>query len=186
MSTAINKCEVCKKEFGVRPYRAKIAKYCSRRCSSMGRYHKMRELGYGLPVAGKSHLIGNTHRKGHRPTNAFLNGHTPWNAGLKGIHLSSKTEFQKGSVPNNKVSVGTITKRTDRNGTSRKYIKITEPNVWKAYSVFLWEKENGIVPNGYVVHHINKNALDDRIENLELLTRAEHLSVHRDDFVNVI
>lgn len=31
-----------------------------------------------------------------------------------------------------------------------------------------------------VVHHINENRLDNRIENLQLLTRAEHINLHRD------
>lgn len=33
--------------------------------------------------------------------------------------------------------------------------------------------------NNQVVHHINEIETDDRIENLMILTRSEHLSIHR-------
>lgn len=35
-----------------------------------------------------------------------------------------------------------------------------------------------LVPQGHVIHHINEDKLDNRIENLECLSRAEHLILH--------
>lgn len=32
-----------------------------------------------------------------------------------------------------------------------------------------------------IVHHINGNRTDNRIENLEVVTRAEHIEIHRKD-----
>jgi hypothetical protein len=32
-----------------------------------------------------------------------------------------------------------------------------------------------------VLHHVNEDRTDDRLENLECLTKAEHLAVHRED-----
>lgn len=32
-----------------------------------------------------------------------------------------------------------------------------------------------------IVHHINHNKLDNRIENLQVMTRREHINVHRQD-----
>ena len=43
-----------------------------------------------------------------------------------------------------------------------------------------WEKVNGVIPKGYVVHHKNGNKLDWSITNLELLSRSEHLKEHKD------
>lgn len=34
------------------------------------------------------------------------------------------------------------------------------------------------IPDGYVVHHINHNRADNRIENLMLMTFSEHASLH--------
>jgi len=41
-----------------------------------------------------------------------------------------------------------------------------------------WEKINGPIPVGYVIHHINEDYRDDRLENLCLMTRAEHTRHH--------
>lgn len=144
----------------------------------------MKEKGYGLAVVDGSHSIGNSYRKGMKPSNSFKKGHTPWNKDMKGLHLSPETQFKKGHKPANKLDVGTITQRTDKYGTHRKFIKVAEPNSWKPYAVFIWEEAYGPVRKGEVIHHINKNALDDRIENLMMVTRAEHLRLHRDDFID--
>lgn len=52
---------------------------------------------------------------------------------------------------------------------------------WKPRAVLVWEKLNGPVPDSYVVHHENRDTLDDRPANLRLQTRAEHMDEHRHD-----
>lgn len=43
----------------------------------------------------------------------------------------------------------------------------------------VWEKANcRPVPKGHVIHHINGNGLDNRIENLQLMTHKEHNQLH--------
>ncbi len=56
-------CEICGKPFEVKPYRAKKARFCSFICS--GHWHMANR---SMP---NQHKIGNTWRKGLRPTNAF-------------------------------------------------------------------------------------------------------------------
>lgn len=34
----------------------------------------------------------------------------------------------------------------------------------------IWEMHNGEIPNGYFIDHINHNRIDNRIENLRLVT----------------
>lgn len=168
-------CECCSKKYLVKNYRKDTARFCSRSCASKMLYNKE------AINRDKSYLIGNQFRKGKKPSYSFQKGHIPWNKGLKGIHLSEKTEFKKGHISNNKVEVGTIKKRTDRNGKVRNFIKIKEPNVWERYYIFLWKSKNGEIPKGYVLHHINKISDDDRLENLVCISRKEHIEIHRKD-----
>jgi hypothetical protein len=45
--------------------------------------------------------------------------------------------------------------------------------------VHVWETVNGPVPNGMLIHHINGVKGDDRLENLQCVTRTEHMRIHR-------
>jgi hypothetical protein len=39
---------------------------------------------------------------------------------------------------------------------------------------YVWEKEKGAIPNNYDIHHLNGIKSDNRIENLECLSKSEH------------
>lgn len=43
----------------------------------------------------------------------------------------------------------------------------------------VWEKYNGKIPKGFIVHHKDENKLNWSIENLELMNRSEHLKRHK-------
>ena len=121
---------------------------------------------------------GNQLRKGLKPANAFQKGFTPWNKGLKGIHLSPKSEWKKGHISLSKDKIGSITQRKDKTGKIRNWIKIKEPNKWEYYSRYLWKEKYGFIIKEDVVHHLNGNTLDDRIENLIALSRKDHPIFH--------
>lgn len=43
-----------------------------------------------------------------------------------------------------------------------------------------WVKYYGDIPAGFIVHHKDENKMNWNIENLELLSRAEHIKKHKD------
>jgi hypothetical protein len=101
---------------------------------------------------------------------------------MRGIHLSPETQFKPGQISKKILPVGSITVRRDKGGKPRAWIKITDtghPSDWKLRAVFVWEKAHGPLANGQLVHHRDRNTLNDQLDNLELLTRAEHLNEHR-------
>lgn len=47
----------------------------------------------------------------------------------------------------------------------------------------VWIEANGPIPHGYVIHHRNGDKLDNRLENLQMMTRREHRLHHQDDLM---
>ena len=130
-------------------------------------------------------LIGNKHASGNSPNKtSFKSGNIPWNKDEKGIHLSPKSEFKKGYTPQNKLSVGSITIRIDRSGKKRKWIKIDEPKYWIPLAQHIWITNRGYIPNGFILHHIDENTLNDEMNNLSLITRGAHINIHREQLNN--
>lgn len=43
---------------------------------------------------------------------------------------------------------------------------------------YIWEKSNGNIPSGYEIHHKDFDTENNKIENLQLLKKEEHLKIH--------
>ncbi len=147
-------CEECGVKFTAKPSKNGVRRFCGAACYKA--WHK------------------------RNPTNTgnFKKGQKPWNTGARGIHLSPATEFKPGHRPANYMSLGSTKICSQRNGSTRKqaYIKIAEPNTWKARALIIWEEHNGQLPDGMILWHKDGDSLNDDISNLEAITRAESLA----------
>ncbi len=62
-----------------------------------------------------------------------------------------------------------------------KYIKIDDQPYgsyatnWVPYARWLWEKENGPIPKGMIIVHLDENTMDDDLDNLACMTRGDYL-----------
>lgn len=111
----------------------------------------------------------------------FQPGHQSWN---KGTHWtaggrSKLTRFKKGNW----------SKRWDMEAYALGALRITTDGYllikatpersrhsWKLMARYVWETERGQIPPDHVIRFSNGDPHDTRIENLELITRAEHLA----------
>ena len=169
-------CEVCQASFSVPHYRKDTARFCAPSCraSWMARTY----LNTGPKPWAAKNLDG--HRR--KSTSRFKPGHRTWNKDVKGIHLSPTTEFQKGRESETKAEIGEIRIRHFTDDSPRAFIKVAQPNHWRALAIVVWEEINGPLPVGCVVHHKDRDTLNDDTENLQAMTRAEHLEEHRGEF----
>lgn len=156
----------------------------------MGRVEQIGDCVVPVPMVcysmdrNNSYLIGNTFAEGSGPNEtSFQKGHRPWNKGKRGLHLSPETEFKKGCKSNRILPVGTETIRKCKNGKRRAFVKIANPSVWRERAKVVWEAVNGILPAGYVVHHQDRDELNDDPFNLIAMTRAEHINEHRAELI---
>lgn len=173
-ATVVIACEVCGTSFGVRPYRRATARFCSRGCKSS--WVATTHLNRGSKPWAAKNLDG---KRG--PGIRFRAGQLPWNAGASvGVSpAAASQQFPKGHRPHNEVPIGEARIRKDRFGVRRAYVKVAA-KTWRSRAVVAWEAANGqAVPPGHVVHHRNEDPLDDRPDNLQCVTRAEHLAIHR-------
>lgn len=170
------KCEQCGAAFDVPHYRRNTAKFCTASCRSASIAAKHFNKG-PKPWAAKN-LDGHRHKSGSR----FQPGHNPWNAGMKGIHLSPDSQFQKGRKSDRRAEVGEVRIRKCKGDHFRAFVKVSEPSGWRERAKVVWEQHHGPISKGYVVHHKDRNTLNDEIDNLQAMTRAEHIEEHRGDW----
>jgi len=86
---------------------------------------------------------------------------------------------RKNDIPNAghgkpKMKVGAVRNHPYK-GRPRLMIKVSDnPKRWVLYSRYVWEKERGPVPSGYVVTYADGDPLNCDIANLRCVTKEEH------------
>lgn len=116
-------------------------------------------------------------KRKYRDSNGkFVKGMVPWNKGLrlKGV-IFNDTQFKKGHKPKNTKPDWFVTVRKDKNGNFYKFIKVPGRRNFTYLHRWIWEMEHGEIPRGYVVRFKDGDTLNCIIENLELITRSEHM-----------
>lgn len=111
----------------------------------------------------------------------FPKGHEPMN---KGVRMSEEmkekikhTFFQKGNVPHNTKDDGSISTRLDKRGVPYMHYRIKMSH-WIPYHHKVWQDHNGEIPKGMNIIFLNKNTLDCRIENLEMVSNENLMKLN--------
>jgi len=118
-------------------------------------------------------------------TGCFEKGNTPWNHGTKGQGLTGPNSgsFKKGNVPANRKPLW-----SERVCSKDGFVLMKVPEVdpytgfptrYKHKHVYIWEQENGPVPEGVVVAFKGGDKTNCEPENLMLISRAELLRLNK-------
>lgn len=95
----------------------------------------------------------------------------------------SKDEYRKSVGNTQRYPIGTIRlmKSMAKNGTknekkdrSQLFIKLTDDWRWTRLCDYIWECNNGPIPDGYFVIHLDNDLMNNRIDNLYLLSKTEN------------
>lgn len=117
----------------------------------------------------------------------FFKGQIPYNKGKKWTDeekekmpkAQKRTLFPKGHKPVNWVPVGTLSKKGDY-----MFRKIAEPRKWILESNYVWQQAGRKLKKGMLIIHLNGDNLDNRLENLEQITRNELVRLNQRKFVS--
>ena len=99
----------------------------------------------------------------------FKKGQVSWNKGKKGLQIGGKqTQFKAGRLPHNTKPLGF---RSLRDG----YLVEKTETGFEFVHKLLWIEQNGEIPPGMFVVFKDRNRANICIENLEVITRVEHI-----------
>ena len=124
------------------------------------------------------------HKINNGLTGRFKKGNVPFNKGKKGVCAKGceKTWFEEGQLPHNTKPLGY--ERITKDGYIEVKIKMrpSHPSCndnFKAKHHIVWEEANGPIPKGYKLTFLDGNKQNCVLENLVLITNAEHLQMTR-------
>lgn len=148
-------CPICGKIFWVKPSRVKRVKTticCSKECSN-----KLKETTY---LGENNHQYGLTGDK---------------NSSFKGNEILSNYGYILEYCPGHPKPCD----KSNKESRVRQHRLVIERN-YKNFNPEYFEEIDGwiVLKDEYDIHHINEIKTDNRIENLQVLTREEHTALH--------
>ena len=147
------------------PVKNNRCEFCSRECAIQAR-HKKTVVRINCVVCGKVFDRHKCHLREYNFCSCKCNGQ--WQSAC----LAGKNSPHY-------YPIGTVAYRT-LNGRVRAWIKVGNKK-WILRAHHNLNSHGVAVPKNKVIHHRDKDALNDSIANLEILTRAEHINKHRND-----
>ena len=124
------------------------------------------------------------HKINNGLTGRFKKGHIPANKGTHPptVGRMAETQFKKGNLPGNTKPIGY--ERITKDGYIEVKIKMrpSHPSCndnFKFKHRLVWEEAHGPIPKGYKLTFLDGNKQNCVLENLALVTEAEHLQMTR-------
>lgn len=93
-----------------------------------------------------------------------------------GLSKPHTSRFAPGVRPSNYKPIGSIRRSTRHDYL---FIKVQDggwPGAWRLLHHVVWEKENGPVPEGFVLAFKDHNSQNTALENLEVISKADWMS----------
>ena len=121
-------------------------------------------------------------------TGCFVKGNVPWTKGKKIEEIIKdpekrrgfyKNQFRKGNEPHNTLPVGSIVKNCDGYLLRKKQMEGGQWDRWELLHRAVWEEHNGPIPDGMMIAFKDSNPLNCDIDNLILISRAEHVAMNK-------
>jgi len=165
-------CKNCNKEFLIKKTRyGDKPKYCSRICWFKANKKGPRtSLELNCDFCGNKFLQCLSQKKRNKHNFCSKKCSQLFTKGRKNPNLGISN---KGRIPFNKnKGKGFL----DAKGY--KWFMVDGKKILEHHLVYCASKNLDIIPKGFVIHHINGIKNDNRIENLMLMDRGEHTSLH--------
>lgn len=157
-------CRSCGQPFTIRFLSEQVRKYCSSTCNLRALHQSMIKPRQKMDCAFcGGHFLPEPHMLGKQKFCSVRCGNK--SAGALGLRRGANNGHWKGGISNH----------------SEGYLFITHGReAGKLCHRKVMEEELGRELESHeIVHHVNGDKKDNRIENLEIMTRAEHARVHR-------
>lgn len=157
-------CLTCKKDFYVRPCEDKTKKYCSNKCRGQ-HFIPRPEKRNGIFIECPTCL----NKKYVQPSVLKLN-----KTGVKFCSIKCKGI----AMSNGLTQYGFKDEGSIINSNSYKRIQVNKKRV-KEHRYIMEQHLGRILSSNEMIHHINGNPKDNRIENLMIVTNKEHGRLHK-------